>query len=224
MKVTKELKTWSQLRKLKVVNKGLIRYDIQTLGDFLDVGEFDYPYGRKEFKSQDLYKISSLLIAREVELEDIVYETIDKSDLLKDWLPKFDRLFRSKGVLYDPVHCEMGINLGLERNVCYKDLRGNEMVFLYCLMFSLKDDNGNEVTKGYHFDFLKSEDRDLQKLLVDFIKSPYWYDDYIESLYEEVLVYLFDWFEGQLSYGEPVSRIVRVLSTELVRLDAKHGV
>ena len=131
MKVTKELKTWSQLRKLKVVNKGLIRYDIQTLGDFLDVGEFDCLNGRKEFKAQDLFKISSLLIAREVELEDGVYRTIDKSDLLKDWLPKFDKLFRSKGVLYSPVHCEMGINLGLERNVCYKDLRGNEMVFLY---------------------------------------------------------------------------------------------
>lgn len=38
MKVTKELKTWGQLRKLKVVNKGLIKYDIKTLGDFLDVG------------------------------------------------------------------------------------------------------------------------------------------------------------------------------------------
>ena len=87
----------------------------------------------------------------------------------------------------------------------------------------MRDDYGNEVNKLYPFNFLTLGDGDLQKLVVDFIKSPHWYKDYIESLYEEVLVCLLDWFVVQLNSGEPVSRIVRVLSNELVRLDTKRG-
>lgn len=217
------MKTWGPLRRLKVVNKGLIQGDIKTLGDFLDLGEFDCLSGRTEFKYQDLCKIGILLKSQGVELEETIYGTMSPSYFLKDWLPKFDKLFKSKGIFYNSVHCDMGVNLGLERNVSYHSLMGNEIVFLNNLRFSLRDDYGNEVTKLYPLNFVTSGDGDLQKLVVDFIKSPHWYKDYIESLYEEVLVYLLDWFVVLLNSGEPVSRIVRVLSNELVRLDAKRG-
>lgn len=218
------MKTWGPLRRLKVVNKDLIKWDIETLGDFLDVGEFDHPSDRKQFRYEDLCKIGVLLKSQGVELEETIYGTMNPAYILQDWLPKFDKLFKSKGIFYNPVYCDMGFNLGLERDVSYQSLRGNEIVFLNSLRFSLRNDYGNEVTKLYYLNFLIPGDGDLQKLVVDFIKSPHWYKDYIESLYEEVLVYLLDWFVVQLYSGEPVSRIVRVLSTELVRLDAKRGV
>ena len=109
------MKTWGPLRRLKVVNKGLIQGDIKTLGDFLDLGEFDCLSGRTEFKYQDLCKIGILLKSQGVELEETIYGTMNPSYFLKDWLPKFDKLFKSKGIFYNPVHCDMGVNLGLER-------------------------------------------------------------------------------------------------------------
>lgn len=219
MGIEREIKTWGQLRKLKVVDTGDKRYKVDTLGDFLDLGEFDVPHGRKEFKIQDLYKINRLLDSQGVILERDTHVDVNVASLLVDWVDKLEGFLKSKGLLVKPIDCRLNVNLGLEGKVHPRDLSGNELVTLVSLIINVKDDLGNEVTSYYYFQFLDKDSRTLQSLVAGYIRSSYWYDDYIEVLYEDVLMNLLRDFDLRLQGGKPVSRIVDVLEDELLRLD-----
>lgn len=219
MGIEREIKTWGQLRKLKVVDTGDKRYKVDTLGDFLDLGEFDVPHGRKEFKIQDLYKVDRLLGSQGVVLEKDTYVDVNIASLLVDWIDKLEGFLKSKGLLVKPIDCRLTVNLGLEGKVHPRELSGNELVTLVSLVINVKDDLGNEVTSYYYFQFLDRDSRTLQSLAAGYIRSSYWYDDYIEVLYEDVLMNLLRDYDSRLQGGKPVSRIVGILEDELLRLD-----
>lgn len=219
MGIEREIKTWGQLRKLKVVDTGDKRYKVDTLGDFLDLGEFDVPHGRKEFKIQDLYKVNRLLDSQGIVLERDTYVDVNVASLLVDWINKLEGFFKSKGLLVKPIDCRLDVNLGLEGKVHPRELSGNELVTLVSLVINTKDDLGNEVTSYYYFQFLDKDSRTLQSLVAGYIRSSYWYEDYIDVLYEDVLMNLLRDYDSRLQGGKPVSRIVNVLEDELLRLD-----
>lgn len=219
MGIEREIKTWGQLRKLKVVDTGGKRYKVDTLGDFLDLGEFDVPHGRKEFKIQDLYKVNRLLDSQGIVLERDTYVDVNVASLLVDWVDKLEGFLKSKGLLVKPIDCKLNVNLGLEGKVHPRELSGNELVTLVSLVINIKDDLGNEVTSYYYFQFLDKDSRTLQSLVAGYIRSSYWYEDYIDVLYEDVLMNLLRDYDSRLQGGKPVSRIVNVLEDELLRLD-----
>jgi hypothetical protein len=219
MGIEREIKTWGQLRKLKVVDTGDKRYKVDTLGDFLDLGEFDVPHGRKEFKIQDLYKVNRLLDSQGIVLERGTYVDVNVASFLIDLVDKLEWFLKSKGLLVKPIDCRLNVNLGLEGKVRPRDLGGNELVTLVSLVINIKDDLGNDVTSYYYFQFLDKDSRTLQSLVVGYIRSSYWYEDYIDVLYEDVLMNLLRDYDSRLQGGKPVSRIVNVLEDELLRLD-----
>lgn len=219
MGIEREIKTWGQLRKLKVVDTGDKRYKVDTLGDFLDLGEFDVPHGRKEFKIQDLYKINRLLDSLGVILERDTHVDVNVASLLVDWVDKLEGFLKSKGLLVKPIDCKLNVNLGLEGKVHPRELSGNELVTLVSLVINVKDDLGGDVTSYYYFQFLDKDSRTLQSLVAGYIRSSYWYVDYIEVLYEDVLMNLLRDYDSRLQGGKPVSRIVDILEDELLRLD-----
>lgn len=219
MGIEREIKTWGQLRKLKVVDTGDKRYKVDTLGDFLDLGEFDVPHGRKEFKIQDLYKINRLLDSQGIILERDTYVDVNVASFLVDWVDKLEGFLKSKGLLVKPIDCKLNVNLGLEGKVHPRELSGNELVTLVSLVINIKDDLGNEVTSYYYFQFLDKDSRTLQSLVAGYIRSSYWYDDYVTVLYEDVLMNLLRDYDSRLQSGKPVSRIVDILEDELLRLD-----
>lgn len=218
MGIEREIKTWGQLRKLKVVDTGDKRYKVDTLGDFLDLGEFDVPHGRKEFKIQDLYKVNRLLDSQGIVLERGTYVDVNVASFLIDLVDKLEWFLKSKGLLVKPIDCRLNVNLGLEGKVRPRDLGGNELVTLVSLVINIKDDLGNDVTSYYYFQFLDKDSRTLQSLVVGYIRSSYWYEDYIDVLYEDVLMNLLRDYDSRLQGGKPVSRIVNVLEDELLRL------
>lgn len=219
MGIEREIKTWGQLRKLKVVDTGDKRYKVDTLGDFLDLGEFDVPHGRKEFKIQDLYKVNRLLDSQGIVLERDTYVDVNVASLLVDWINKLEGFFKSKGLLVKPIDCRLDVNLGLEGKVHPRELSGNELVTLVSLVINTKDDLGNEVTSYYYFQFLDKDSRTLQSLVAGYIRSSYWYADYVTVLYEDVLINLLRDYDSRLQSGKPVSRIVDILEYELLNLD-----
>ena len=219
MAIEREIKTWGQLRKLKVVDTGDRRYKVDTLGDFLDLGEFDVPHGRKEFKIQDLYKVNRLLDSQGIVLERDTYVDVNIASLLVDWVDKLEGFLKSKGLLVKPIDCKLTVNLGLEGEVHPRELSGNELVTLVSLVIDIKDDLGSEVTSYYYFQFLDKDSRTLQSLVAGYIRSSYWYDDYVTVLYEDVLMNLLRDYDSRLQGGKPVSRIVDALEDELLRLD-----
>lgn len=219
MGIEREIKTWGQLRKLKVVDTGDKRYKVDTLGDFLDLGEFDVPHGRKEFKIQDLYKINRLLDSQGVILERDTHVDVNVASLLVDWVDKLEGFLKSKGLLVKPIDCKLNVNLGLEGKVHPRELSGNELVTLVSLVINIKDDLGGKVTSYYYFQFLDEDSRTLQSLVAGYIRSSYWYDDYVTVLYEDVLMNLLRDYDSRLQGGKPVSRIVDILEDELLRLD-----
>ena len=219
MCIEREIKTWGQLRKLKVVDTGDKRYKVDTLGDFLDLGEFDVPHGRKEFKIQDLYKVNRLLDSQGIVLERDTYVDVNVASLLVDWINKLEGFFKSKGLLVKPIDCRLDVNLGLEGKVHPRELSGNELVTLVSLVINTKDDLGNEVTSYYYFQFLDKDSRTLQSLVAGYIRSSYWYADYVTVLYEDVLINLLRDYDSRLQSGKPVSRIVDILEDELLNLD-----
>lgn len=219
MGIEREIKTWGQLRKLKVVDTGDKRYKVDTLGDFLDLGEFDIPHGRKEFKIQDLYKINRLLDSQGVVLERDTYVDVNVASLLVDWVDKLEGFLKSKGLLVKPIDCKLNVNLGLEGKVHPRELSGNELVTLVSLVITIKGDLGDEVTSYYYFQFLDKDSRTLQSLVAGYIRSSYWYDDYVTVLYEDVLMNLLRDYDLRLQSGKPVSRIVDILEDELLRLN-----
>ena len=219
MGIEREIKTWGQLRKLKVVDTGDKRYKVDTLGDFLDLGEFDVPHGRKEFKIQDLYKVNRLLDSQGIVLERDTYVDVNVASLLVDWINKLEGFFKSKGLLVKPIDCRLDVNLGLEGKVHPRELSGNELVTLVSLVINTKDDLGNEVTSYYYFQFLDKDSRTLQSLVAGYIRSSYWYADYVTVLYEDVLINLLRDYDSRLQSGKPVSRIVDILEDELLNLD-----
>lgn len=218
MGIEREIKTWGQLRKLKVVDTGDKRYKVDTLGDFLDLGEFDVPHGRKEFKIQDLYKVNRLLDSQGIVLERDTYVDVNVASLLVDWINKLEGFFKSKGLLVKPIDCRLDVNLGLEGKVHPRELSGNELVTLVSLVINTKDDLGNEVTSYYYFQFLDKDSRTLQSLVAGYIRSSYWYADYVTVLYEDVLINLLRDYDSRLQSGKPVSRIVDILEDELLNL------
>lgn len=218
MGIEREIKTWGQLRKLKVVDTGDKRYKVDTLGDFLDLGEFDVPHGRKEFKIQDLYKINRLLDSQGIVLEKDTYVDVNIASFLVDWIEQLEGFLKSKGLLVKPIDCKLNVNLGLEGKVHPRELSGNELVTLVSLIINVKDDLGNEVTSYYYFQFLDKDSRTLQSLVAGYIRSSYWYDDYVTVLYEDVLMNLLRDYDSRLQSGKPVSRIVDALEDELLRL------
>lgn len=218
MGIEREIKTWGQLRKLKVVDTGDKRYKVDTLGDFLDLGEFDVPHGRKEFKIQDLYKVNRLLDSQGIVLERGTYVDVNVASFLVDLVDKLEWFLKSKGLLVKPIDCKLNVNLGLEGKVHPRELRGNELVTLVSLVINIKDDLGNEVTSYYYFQFLDRDSRTLQSLVAGYIRSSYWYDDYVTVLYEDVLMNLLRDYDSRLQSGKPVSRIVDALEDELLRL------
>lgn len=213
------IKTWGQLRKIKVVDRGLIGYNIETLGDFLEVGEFDCPHGRVELTDQDLYKVVTLVNSQRVVLDiDLsLAVNINQACILIDWVEKLDTLFKARGIAYKPIKCHMVVNLGLSRDLEPRDLEGNEIVDLQHINFFLKDDEGYESKHSYFFDYLDKDLRGLDGMLIDFIRSPHWYGDYVKFLYEEMLWGLLEVYRGRLAYGKPVKRIVKVLENEVAR-------
>lgn len=219
MGIEREIKTWGQLRKLKVVDTGDKRYKVDTLGDFLDLGEFDVPHGRKEFKIQDLYKVNRLLDSQGIVLERDTYVDVNVASLLVDWINKLEGFFKSKGLLVKPIDCRLDVNLGLEGKVHPRELSGNELVTLVSLVINTKDDLGNEVTSYYYFQFLDKDSRTLQSLVAGYIRSSYWYVDYVTVLYEDVLINLLRDYDSRLQSGKPVSRIVDILEDELLNLN-----
>lgn len=218
MGIEREIKTWGQLRKLKVVDTGDKRYKVDTLGDFLDLGEFDVPHGRKEFKIQDLYKVNRLLDSQGIVLERGTYVDVNVASFLIDLVDKLEWFLKSKGLLVKPIDCRLNVNLGLEGKVRPRDLGGNELVTLVSLVINIKDDLGNDVTSYYYFQFLDRDSRTLQSLVAGYIRSSYWYDDYVTVLYEDVLMNLLRDYDSRLQSGKPVSRIVDALEDELLRL------
>jgi hypothetical protein len=219
MGIEREIKTWGQLRKLKVVDTGDKRYKVDTLGDFLDLGEFDVPHGRKEFKIQDLYKVNRLLDSQGIVLERDTYVDVNVASLLVDWINKLEGFLKSKGLLATSIDCRLNVNVGLEGRVHPRELSGNELVTLVSLVMNIKDDLGNEVTSYYYFQFLGRDSRTLQSLVAGYIRSSYWYDDYVTVLYEDVLMNLLRDYDSRLQSGKPVSRLVDALEDELLRLN-----
>ena len=219
MGIEREIKTWGQLRKLKVVDTGDKRYKVDTLGDFLDLGEFDVPHGRKEFKIQDLYKVNRLLDSQGIVLERGTYVDVNVASFLVDLVDKLEWFLKSKGLLVKPIDCKLNVNLGLEGKVHPRGLSGNELVTLVSLVINIKDDLGNEVASYYYyFQFLDKDSRTLQSLVAGYIRSSYWYDDYVTVLYEDVLMNLLRDYDSRLQSGKPVSRIVDILEVELLNL------
>lgn len=219
MGIEREIKTWGQLRKLKVVDTGDKRYKVDTLGDFLDLGEFDVPHGRKEFKIQDLYKVNRLLDSQGIVLERGTYVDVNVASFLVDLVDKLEWFLKSKGLLVKPIDCRLNVNLGLEGKVRPRDLGGNELVTLVSLVINIKDDLGNDVTSYYYFQFLDKDSRTLQSLVAGYIRSSYWYEDYIDVLYEDVLMNLLRDYDSRLQSGKPVSRIIDVLEDEVLNLE-----
>lgn len=219
MGIEREIKTWGQLRKLKVVSTGDKRYKVDTLGGLLELGEFDIPHGRKEFKIQDLYKINRILDSQGIVLEKDTYVDVNVASLLVDWIDKLEGFLKSKGLLLTPIDCRLNVNVGLEGKVHPRELSGNELVTLVSLVIDVKDDLGNEVTSYYYFQFLERDSRTLQSLVAGYIRSSYWYDDYVTVLYEDVLMNLLRDYDSRLQSGKPVSRIVDILEDELLNLN-----
>lgn len=219
MGIEREIKTWGQLRKLKVVSTGDKRYKVDTLGDLLNLGGFDCPHGRKEFKIQDLYKINRILDFQGIVLERDTYVDINVASLLVDWVDKLEGFLKSKGLFVTPIDCRLDVNVGLEGKVHPRELSGNELVTLVSLVINVKDDLGNEVKSNYYFQFLDRDSRTLQSLVAGYIRSSYWYDDYVTVLYEDVLMNLLRDYDSRLQSGKPVSRVVDALEDELLRLD-----
>lgn len=219
--MSREIKTWSQLRKIKVLDKGLIGYDIKTVGDFLEVGEFEQPHGRTEFLDLDLYKVLALIKSQRVVLDiDFDFELdINEASVLVDWLDKLNTFFKLRGIACKPIKCNMVVNLGLVQGVEPCDLSGCEMVDLLKLTFLMKDDVGCEDKYNYYFDYLNRDSRSVEGMFIDFLKSPYWYEDYITCLYSDMLSVLLEKCSGRLACGKPVSRIVDVLEDELLNLE-----
>lgn len=218
MGIEGDIKTWGQLRKLKVVSTGDKNYKIDTLGDLLELGEFDIPHGRKEFKIQDLYKINRILDFQGIVLERDTHVDVNVASFLVDLIAKLEGFLKSKGLLVTPIDCRLDVNVGLEGKVHPRELSGNELVTLISLNIKVKDDLGNEIKSNYYFQFLDRDSRTLQRLVGGFIRSSYWYDDYVTVLYEDVLMNLLRDYDSRLQSGKPVSRIVGVLEEELLRL------
>ena len=220
MGIEREIKTWGQLRKLKVVSTGDKRYKVDTLGDLLDLGEFDCPHGRKEFKIQDLYKINRILDSQGIVLERDTYVDVNIASLLVDLIAKLEGFLKSKGLLVAPIDCRLNVNVGLEGEVHPRELSGNELVTLISLTIKVKDDLGDEIKSNYYFQFLDRDSRTLQSLVAGFIRSSYWYDDYVMVLYEDVLMNLLRDYDSRLQSGKPVSRIVSVVENALLSLSS----
>jgi hypothetical protein len=220
MGIERDIKTWGQLRKLKVVSTGDKRYNVDTLGDLLNLGEFDCPHGRKEFKIQDLYKINRILDSQGIVLEKDTYVDVNIASLLVDWIAKLEGFLKSKGLLVAPIDCRLNVNVGLEGKVHPRELSGNELVTLISLTIKVKDDLGDEIKSNYYFQFLDRDSRTLQSLVAGFIRSSYWYDDYVTVLYEDVLMNLLRDYDSRLQSGKPVSRIVSVVENELLSLSS----
>lgn len=216
--MTRDIVTWGSVRKLPL-RANRFNGGVGTLGEYLDVLGLDKPHGRKEFKIQDLYKVNRLLDSQGIILERDTHVDVNVASLLVDWVDKLEGFLKSKGLLVKPIDCKLNVNLGLEGKVHPRELSGNELVTLVSLVINIKDDLGNDVTSYYYFQFLDKDSRTLQSLVAGYIRSSYWYEDYIDVLYEDVLMNLLRDYDSRLQGGKPVSRIVNVLEDELLRLD-----
>lgn len=152
-------------------------------------------------------------------MERDTHVDVNVASLLVDWIDKLEGFLKSKGLLATSIDCRLNVNVGLEGRVHPRELSGNELVTLVSLVMNIKDDLGNEVTSYYYFQFLDKDSRTLQSLVAGYIRSSYWYDDYVTVLYEDVLMNLLRDYDSRLQGGKPVSRIVDILEDELLRLD-----
>ena len=117
---------------------------------------------------------------------------------------------RSKGVLYEDFVFKVTID-GRSFDLAVKDLIGLKFDSVNYVLLSLRGDDGRKVDFMYDFYDLFLKTYGFPSFWRDYVRSPLWYDDYIEYLYESALRLLQESIYSSLKQGIPLDGVLKIV-------------
>ena len=202
--------TWSSIKKLRIVGvDGDYEHEV-PLGWLLDSLGYPTPHGRKIVGDYDVSKIRTLLLEQGYCGYKLPYLEVTDGDILVGFLSNLENKLRSKGVLYEDFVFNVTID-GRSFDLAVKDLIGLKFDSVNYVFLSLRGDDGRKVDFMYDFYDLFLKTYGFPSFWRDYVRSPLWYDDYIEYLYESALRLLQESIYSSLKQGIPLDGVLKIV-------------
>lgn len=202
--------TWGYVKKLRIVGvDGDYEHEV-PLGWLLDSLGYPTPHGRKIVGDYDVSKIRTLLLEQGYCGYKLTYLEVTDGDILVGFLSNLENKLRSKGVLYEDFVFKVTID-GRSFDLAVKDLIGLKFDSVNYVLLSLRGDDGRKVDFMYDFYDLFLKTYGFPSFWRDYVRSPLWYDDYIEYLYESALRLLQESIYSSLKQGIPLDGVLKIV-------------
>lgn len=202
--------TWSSIKKLRIVGvDGDYEHEV-PLGWLLDSLGYPTPHGRKIVGDYDVSKIRTLLLEQGYCGYKLPYLEVTDGGILVGFLSNLENKLRSKGVLYEDFVFNVTID-GRSFDLAVKDLIGLKFDSVNYVLLSLRGDDGRKVDFMYDFYDLFLKTYGFPSFWRDYVRSPLWYDDYIEYLYESALRLLQESIYSSLKQGIPLDGVLKIV-------------
>lgn len=200
--------TWGSIKKLKVVGvDGDYECEV-SLGWLLDSLGYPTPHGRKSISDYDVCKIRTLLLEKGYCGYKLPYLEVTDGTILAGFLSTLENKLRSKGVLYEAFVCNVTID-DRSFDVVLRDLIGLKFDSMNYVLLSLRGDDGRKVDFMYDFYDLFLKTYGFPSFWRDYVRSPLWYDDYVEYLYDYALRILGESVYSSLKQGMPLDGVMK---------------
>lgn len=202
--------TWGYVKKLRIVGvDGDYEHEV-PLGWLLDSLGYPTPHGRKIVGDYDVSKIRTLLLEQGYCGYKLPYLEVTDGVILVGFLSNLENKLRSKGVLYEDFVFKVTID-GRSFDLAVKDLIGLKFDSVNYVLLSLRGDDGRKVDFMYDFYDLFLKTYGFPSFWRDYVRSPLWYDDYIEYLYESALRLLQESIYSSLKQGIPLDGVLKIV-------------
>lgn len=202
--------TWSSIKKLRIVGvDGDYEHEV-PLGWLLGSLGYPTPHGRKIVGDYDVSKIRTLLLEQGYCGYKLPYLEVTDGGILVGFLSNLENKLRSKGVLYEDFVFNVTID-GRSFDLAVKDLIGLKFDSVNYVLLSLRGDDGRKVDFMYDFYDLFLKTYGFPSFWRDYVRSPLWYDDYIEYLYESALRLLQESIYSSLKQGIPLDGVLKIV-------------
>ena len=200
--------TWGYIKKLKVVGiDGDCEREV-SLGWLLGSLGYPTPHGRKVVGDYDISKIRTLLLEQGYCGYKLPYLEVTDGGILAGFLSNLETKLRGKGVLYGAFVCNVTVD-DRSFDVALKDLIGLKFDIMNYVLLSLRGDDGRKVDFMYDFYDLFLKTCGFPSFWRDYVRSPLWYDDYIEYLYDCALRVLQESVYSSLKQGMPLDWVLK---------------
>lgn len=200
--------TWGSIKKLRVVGvDGDYECEV-SLGWLLDSLGYPTPHGRKVISDYDVCKIRTLLLEKGYCGYELPYLEVTDGNILAGFLSNLETKLLGKGVLYGAFVCNVIVD-DRSFDVALKDLIGLKFDIMNYVLLSLRGDDGRKVDFMYDFYDLFLKTCGFPSFWRDYVRSPLWYDDYIEYLYDCALRVLQESVYSSLKQGMPLDWVLK---------------